>query len=161
MVSEWFFGEFLGSLDVKFDVDSLHANLFKEYRYTATNLYVGHDKIVVLNNKLRLSVIGDIAIIINSAREEASASLFERSSGNQHELQLELIEQNSFEEANVALNDGGAPSDEYLLLESVASSVSLIIATEKCVHIFALNVHVDNVGVPHKLLVVRKFGFTI
>jgi hypothetical protein len=161
VISEWFFSEFLGSLDVKFDVDSLHANLFKEYGYTATNLYVSHDKIVVLNNKLRLSVIGDIAIIVNSTREETSPSLFERSSGNQHELELELIEQNSFEEAKVALDDGSAPSGEYLLLGSVAQSVSLIIATKKRVHIFTLDVHVDKVVVPHKLLVIRKFGLSV
>lgn len=86
MMNKWFFGEFLSPLDVEFNVDSLHTNLFKEYRYAATNLNVSHNEIIVLHDKLGLGVIGNISIVIDSSREKPCACLFEGPSGDEHIL---------------------------------------------------------------------------
>lgn len=154
MISEWFFGQFLGPLDVEFNINSLHADLLKEHRDAATNLYICHDKIIVLDNKLRLSVIGHIAIVIDSTREKPGTRLLERPPRNQHELELEIIRQNGFKQMHISLNNRCAPPGKDFFLNRVTQSICLIIPTVKRTHIIALNIDVDNRGVPHELLVV-------
>jgi hypothetical protein len=154
MVGERFFGQFLCPLDVEFDVDSLHTNLLKKYRDAATNLDVGHYEIIVLYYELRLSVIGNVTIVIDSTREKPGTSLFEGPPGHQYVLELEVIRQDGFKKMNIALNDRIAPSGKDLFLNSIAESIGLLIPTEKRTHILALDIDVNDVGVPYELLIV-------
>jgi hypothetical protein len=66
---------------------------------------MSEDKFVHFNDLLGLSEIGDISLIINAPRIEASPCLFGRTSGDQHISNLLQIWQDADIDLQIALHD--------------------------------------------------------
>ncbi len=76
--------QFRRSFNIQLNINTLHANLLEENRHTPSDLHIRKDKVFILNDLLRLRIIGNIPIIVNPSGKEPCACLFAGSPGNQN-----------------------------------------------------------------------------
>lgn len=117
--------------------------MLKKYRDAATDLHVCHGEVIILNDKLGLSIVRNISIVIDSSGEKPCSSLLNRSPRNKHKLKFNTVGKDGFKQINIPLNDWSAPFCKQLLLKSITVVFSLIGAI-KCTHVLTLDVDFHN-----------------